>query len=417
MTRSTEKHTHTTYREVFSNRAFSIIYFTRLASISVETLRTVAVSILVFELTGSAALSAITYGISFVPQLLGAVLLGSLADRIPPRVMIAAGYVTQALITMVVCIPNVPVAVALSSLALGGLLSPLFGGASNKAVASELTGDAYVVGRSLTSMANSFGQMIGLAAGGLSVSLFGINRSLIVCIFTYMTAAIVIGVTLRIDSSQPNEGRRSLVKESLKNLRTIFTKPGMPLLFTMQWAPIGIFAGAEGLLVPFVAQRWGGSVSPGVLMSALPIGMFIGQGTLGRLLTPRARQFLVCPLICVMGAPLIMFILVDDFWLLWAALFASGVGFAYSLGLQLPFAEGLGGQTRGQGFALLGAGLMTVQGIGPAFGGAGGDLFGIGPTIAACGGLIVIVAFAIAATRAWPGRYRLTSEEDSTQAS
>lgn len=29
---------------------------------------------------------------------------------------------------------------------------------------------------------------------------------------------------------------------------------------------------------------------------------------------------------------------------------------------------------------------MTVQGIGPALGGAGGDVFGIGMTIAACGG-------------------------------
>lgn len=67
MNRSIEGNPHTTYREVFSSRAFSIIYFSRLLSISVETLLTVAFSILVFDLTGSAALSAITYGISFLP--------------------------------------------------------------------------------------------------------------------------------------------------------------------------------------------------------------------------------------------------------------------------------------------------------------------------------------------------------------
>lgn len=405
MKRPIEGNTHTTYREVFSNRAFSIIYIARLVSISVETLRTVAVSILVFDLTGSAALSAITYGISFVPQLFGAVFFGSLADRIRPRVMISAGYVTQTLITVVVCIPNIPIAVALSTLAIGGLLSPLFGGASNKAIASELTGDAYVVGRSLTSMANSFGQMIGLAIGGLSVSFLGISRSLIICACTYLACAVVIGTALRIDKVDASDDRQSLLKGSLKNIRTIVSQPGMPLLFAMQWAPIGIFAGAEGLLVPFVAQQWDGSVSPGALMVALPIGMFVGQGTLGRLLTPHARQQLVCPLMCVMGAPLALFVIVDDPWVLWVALFVSGIGFAYSLGLQLPFAEELGGPTRGQGFALLGAGLMTVQGIGPAVGGASGDLFGVGMTIAACGSLIVIVALVLQLTGAWPDQF------------
>ncbi|MGO3682707.1 MFS transporter [Brevibacterium aurantiacum] len=259
----------------------------------------------------------------------------------------SAGYATQTLITVAVCIPNMPV--ALSCLAIGGLLSPLFGGASNKAIASELSGDAYVVGRSLTSMANSFGQMFGLAIGGLSVSLLGINRSLIICACTYMACAIVTGAALRIGKADISNDRQSLLKGSLKNIRTIFSQPGMPLLFAMQWAPLGIFAGTEGLMVPFVVQQWEGSVSPGALMVALPIGMFVGQGTLGRLLTPRARQQLVCPLMCVMGAPLALFVIFGDLWVLWVALFVSGIGFAYSLGLQLPFAEGLGGRLAARG--------------------------------------------------------------------
>lgn len=102
-------------------------------------------------------------------------------------------------------------------------------------------------------------------------------------------------------------------------------------------------------MVPFVVQQWEGSVSPGALMVALPIGMFVGQGTLGRLLTPRARQQLVCPLMCVMGAPLALFVIFGDLWVLWVALFVSGIGFAYSLGLQLPFAEGLGGRLAARG--------------------------------------------------------------------
>jgi hypothetical protein len=48
-----------------------------------------------------------------------------------------------------------------------------------------------------------------------------------------------------------------------------------------------------------------------------------------------------------------------------ALLFVAGAGFSYALGVQRPFLEALDPSIRGQGFAVLTTGLMTLQGVGP----------------------------------------------------
>src|SRR5581483_7663722 len=76
------------YREVLANPRFRVLIGSRLLAIAADTLRTVALSVLVFATTNSPLLAALTYGIAFLPQALGGVLLGALADRVRPRELI-----------------------------------------------------------------------------------------------------------------------------------------------------------------------------------------------------------------------------------------------------------------------------------------------------------------------------------------
>ena len=48
-----------------------------------------------------------------------------------------------------------------------------------------------------------------------------------------------------------------------------------------------------------------------------------------------------------------------------ALLFVVGAGFSYGLGVQRPFLDALDQAVRGQAFAVLTTGLMTMQGVGP----------------------------------------------------
>ena len=86
----------TTYREVFTEPVFRVLFLSRTVAVVADTLRIVALSLLVFARTGSALLGAVAFGVGFLPQAIGGTLLGSLADRWPPRRLIAGGYLMEA---------------------------------------------------------------------------------------------------------------------------------------------------------------------------------------------------------------------------------------------------------------------------------------------------------------------------------
>src|SRR4051812_12239604 len=81
-----------TYGGVLADTSFRVLFTTRTLAIPADTVRIVALSVLVFAVTGSPLLAAVAYGISFLPQLIGGSLLGAVADLVSPRQLLALGY-------------------------------------------------------------------------------------------------------------------------------------------------------------------------------------------------------------------------------------------------------------------------------------------------------------------------------------
>ncbi|MFD5644050.1 MFS transporter, partial [Streptomyces anulatus] len=135
-----------TYREVLAEPRFRLLFSTRAVAITADALRITTFSVLVFSSTGSALLSAVAFGIGFIPQLFGSLLLGSLADRLPPRALITGGYALTCATALLLALVRMPVAASLGVVALVSLATPLFHGASSRLVAQSLEGDAYVLG-------------------------------------------------------------------------------------------------------------------------------------------------------------------------------------------------------------------------------------------------------------------------------
>src|SRR5690606_27917884 len=127
----------------------TVVFGSRTLSIGANTLRMFALSVLVYEATGSPLLTAVAFGIGFVPQVIGGTLLGALADRIPARRLIVAGFLLDTAVAAILALASLPVAADLLLVAVAAALTPIFLGASNRVVAETLTGDAYVLGRSL----------------------------------------------------------------------------------------------------------------------------------------------------------------------------------------------------------------------------------------------------------------------------
>ena len=85
-----------TFREVFADSEFRAIWLAELASIAGEQFARVALTVLVYQRTGSPLLTALTYAASYLPWLIGGLILSDAADRYPRRDVMITGPATPA---------------------------------------------------------------------------------------------------------------------------------------------------------------------------------------------------------------------------------------------------------------------------------------------------------------------------------
>jgi MFS family permease len=381
----------TTYREVFAEPVFRTLFLSRTLAIAADTLRIVALSVLVFTTTGSALLGAIAFGVGFLPQAVGGVLLGSLSDRLAPRGLITAGYAVECAAALALALVAMPTLASLLVVATVAVLTPAFNGASARLIADRLTGDAYVVGRSVSNVASAGAQLVGLAAGGAAVAVLGPRNALLATAAAHLTAAFAVRLFLpRLD--RPARVAGSAVAQSWTATRTLLTDRDVRRLILIQWLPPTFAVGAEALLIPYAALRRYPPSATGLLLAAVPLGMLISGVVVGRLVRPAGRERLVAPLIATLGVGILVLVGPVPLPMALAALVVVGFGFAYSLGIQRAFVDALPETHRGQAFALVSTGLMTMQGLGPVAAGAAAQSASIPVALAGCGVATVITA-------------------------
>ncbi|MFD7730299.1 MFS transporter [Kitasatospora phosalacinea] len=385
----------TTYREVLGDPRFRLLFTTRTLGIVGDSLRITTLAVLIYAGTRSALLSALAFGIGFLPQLLGSMLLGSLTDSLRPRLLITAGYLLDAAAAALLALVRLPVAASLLLVGAVAVLTPVFNGASSRLVAETLRGDAYVLGRSLTQVAASGAQLLGLAGGGVTVALLGPRGALLAAAGLHLANALAIRLRLP-DLPPPRRAAGSVLRQSWRGNGDLLRSVAVRRLLFAQWLPSAAVTGAESLVVAYAGVRAFPAGGYGFLLACLPVGMLVGDLLVGRFAAPATRERLVVPLAALMGLPLLVFALPVPLPLCAAALLAAGGGFAYALGLQRRFLDVLPAAGQGQAFTLLGSGNMTLQGLGPAFFGTAAAFTGTGPAMAAAGAAAVLTALWIA---------------------
>ncbi|WP_432981753.1 MFS transporter [Dactylosporangium sp. CA-233914] len=385
----------TTYSAVWRDATFRVLLGTRTLSILADTLRIVALSLLVYAATDSPALAALAYGIGFLPQLLGASVLGALSDRVRPRRLIALGYLAEAAVAISLAVAPLPVWASLLLVAAGALLTPVFMGAQNALVAEVLTGDAYVLGRSLSNMASSLAQLVGMAGAGVAVAALGGRRAMLLAALGHVIAAVWTRLGLTDHAPKPGP-RTGLAAASWRGNAALLRERTVRRLLLVQWLPPAFITGAEALMVPFAATRGLPASVAGWLLAAIPMGMIAGNLVVGRWVSPAVRERLVAPLIALMGLPCLAFVAPVPWPVLAAALTVVGVGFAFGLGVQAEFRDALPPDGRGQAFGLLSTGLMTAQGLLPALAGLLAEGLRPGLVVGLLGGATLLCALGAA---------------------
>ncbi len=379
------------YRQVFSHPAFVGLFGGRILMIAATTLQMLALSVAVFRQTDSPFLSAAAFSAGFLPQLLGGALLTSLADRIPARPLLIAAAVLRTLTALALGLLALSPLGAIGLVAGAALFQPLFSGAQGRILPRILQGDAYVLGASMLNVASSAAQLIGLAAGGVLASTLGPQGALLVAAGCQAVAGIlsVIALPAHVGAAiaRPAAWR---ISETLEHFLELMETRRVRRIFLLWIVPPALFTTVEALAVSYAGAGHAGSAA--LLQAAAPAGAMLGDVVIGRFCSPRLRERLVLPLLLLLGAGLVPLAWNPSVGIAAAVVFVSGIGLAFALGLQREFVDLVPDDRHGTAFGLLSTGTNSAQGVGPLLGGALAASVGVGITMAAAGGVIVLLS-------------------------
>jgi predicted MFS family arabinose efflux permease len=384
----------TTYRSVFAVGEFRVLFATLLMFVLGFEFEILGLSVLVYAQTRSAFWTALAFGMGFAPQVLGGALFTSLADRLPPRLLISAGLLTRAAPGLVIGLwPALPVPAMLALVATAATATPLFTAAASAVLPDVLDGDRYVLGRSVFSVTGSATQIIGLGIGGAILAALPARRLLLAAGLSLLVAAVVARLGLRPRPARtPGRTTRGIIRATMAgNLELLGDRTVRGLLLA-QWLPAWFVTGAESLIVPYAGSLGLPPSAASPLLAAAPAGMLLGDVVVGRFCRPAVRQRLAFPLAALMGAPLLVLAFRPPLPVTGTVLLACGFGFAYMLGVQQPFLDSLPDRLRGQAFGLNSTGMMTGQGLIPPLAGGLAAASGAGPAMAVAGAVTILAA-------------------------
>jgi MFS family permease len=373
-----------TYRDVFRGREYRYLFSAIVLSLLGDQLAKVALSILVFQKTSSPLLTALSYGISYLPWVLGGPVLATFADRLPRRRVMIFCDIARAVLIGVLAIPGVPVSALLVLLLLASMFTPPFESARSALTTQILTGDVYVVGNGLAGTATQICNVIGLFAGGALVTVIHPRGALIADAATFLLSAglIVFGVIERAVASRPAS---STWQEISAGARVVFGTPTLRSIVLIVWISSVCSFAWEGIAVPWAHELGGGARTVGLLLGVSAAGTTVGSVIIGRVCPPRLRRRLILPL-AVLAPALLGLVLADNAVPLDVlVLIFSGFGMAFVIPLNALFMQALPAELRGRAFGVAQGGLQATQGVGVLAAGALVGAFSITTTIGVLG--------------------------------
>jgi MFS family permease len=378
---------------------FRAMWTAELLSVCGDQLARVALAVLVFQRTGSAALTGLTYALTYVPSLLGGVLLAGAGDRWPRRDVMVATDLARAVLVAVIAIPGVPLWVLCVLVAAMTALGGPFKAAQQALLPTVLEGERYLVGMALRNITIQGAQLAGFAGGGVLIAALTPSAALALDAATFVLSAILLLVGVRRRAAVAQAVRPAWLSTTGAGIRLIWRDRALRTLVALNWLA-GFYIVPEALAAPYAAGIGAGAALVGLLMAADPAGSVLGGVVFGRWIPEHAQVRLLGLLGIAAGLPLVVFVVRPGLVLSVVLLAVSGLlATGYNIQGTVSFMRRVPDEQRAQCAGVNSAGLITVQGVGAAAAGALADVLSPGHTIAVAGAAGAAVAVPIA--RAW----------------
>jgi len=374
---------------------FRALWFAEAQSVFGDQLAKVALTILVYDRTGSALLAAIVYALTFLSAIAGGLGLSQLADRFPRRKLMVTCTLSQAAVVGLMAIPGMPIAV-LCVLVFGiGLIQSPAAAAQNAVTREVFTDDElYLRSQDLRGITTNTLMLVGLGGGGVLVVALGTSWALTIDAVTFLISTVVVHryVKNRRVAGSKEDGWFTAAKWVFGNRR-------MRLLLTLSWL-VGLVVIPEGLVAPLAKELGASNEAVGWLLAADPLGFVVGTYVLSRFVSAGHRVKVMGLLAACSSATLIAFALTPHVAIAIVLLALAGAFGAYQITVSATFNTVVPNEIRGGAFGVIRTGLRVSQGIGVAIGGAVAEIIGSSSmTIAFAGILGVLIA--VPAAVAW----------------
>jgi MFS family permease len=209
---------------IFANRSFRLYFAGQSASFIGDGLRTIALPLLVFHLTGSALTLGVTYALQFLPFALAGLVGGSLADRLDRRRLMTVCTLIRLVVVIVLVVGIMRGFLSLgliyASIVIISICAAIFLGGEASSIPFVLGKDKATQAVSVLIAAEQAANLVAPPIGGALFSLGGALPALAVNALMYL---VCFGATASIHTLGPDSpGRLPSARELWDDIRVGF---------------------------------------------------------------------------------------------------------------------------------------------------------------------------------------------------
>lgn len=384
------------YRALFRGSEFPALFAAQTISVVGDQFARVALSVLVFDRTNSPAWTALTYGLTFLPDLIGGPLLSGLADRHPRRGLMASADLARAGLVALMALPGAQLWVVCALLVAVQLIGAPANAARGALLPTVLGADSYPAGQALIQTAMQAAQVVGFAGGGALVAAIGTGGVLLADAGTFLLSAALVWWLVRARPVPAGDGpvtQRTWWSDLREGTSLVWSDLRLRALVLFACVS-GFYIVGEALAVPYADALGGGATAVGFMFAAYAAGAAAGMLLVARLPLP-ARLRLLGPLAAGACVPLVV-CFADPHLVVVVILFvASGVGSSYHVVASTSFVLAVPNERRGQAFGLAVTALRVAQGLGVMLAGLAAEFVAPHQVIGLAGVLGVLAVLAV----------------------
>ncbi|MEU3766947.1 MFS transporter [Amycolatopsis keratiniphila] len=392
----------TAFKAAFAVGEFRALWAAEALSQAGDQLARVALSVLVWERTASAGLTGLTYGLTYLPTLIGGTLFAGLADRYSRRTVMIVCDLLRAAIAALMAVPGIPLPVLAGLLVILTMAGGPFRAAQLALLPDVLEGDRYVAGLAVRTITIQTAQLAGFGGGGLVIGLVTSYWGLVIDAVTFVVSALLVSAGVRRRGPAATESSvKSRVARAFsgEGARELWQGKGIRVLFGLKMLA-GFAIAPEGLAAPLAVGLGAGSFAVGLILAADPIGSVIGSWIFTKWVPARRKTRIVGILAIASVVPLVFVFFRPSLPVCLVLIGLSGAFAApYHLQAVALMARAVPDGVRAQVMGLTSTSLVTVQGIGIML--AGGLAQLTGPFVAVGVAATVAVVSAGPMAMAW----------------